>query len=346
MSALENAKITDFPHMARMAKSNPVALRMIAARWIELDPGHLFESLIAGAPEVDSTDNLSFPCSELGHQLMEEWVARDPAGAIAALSRPDFPFILRDLRYNVLNNVMKKDPELGLKTMTEWNVDNYDVDSASFGKWAAANPRHAAEFAIAHSSGHTRESAMSEIGKAWAKTDPGAGLTFAAGFKDKGGLVLGAGIVKEWATKDIGKAAAFLASADPAIRGRFSGPMVEIWAKTDTAGAMNWIQENLNGFGLDEAIGAVLKGAADKDVASAAELVSGMEATMGRSEAALSVAKKSQKNGFPLSIPASPPHLKRSYGFLHSTPALSSTSWNSSSGNGRAPIQEASAIFS
>ncbi|HWB03169.1 MAG TPA: hypothetical protein VG796_09110 [Verrucomicrobiales bacterium] len=292
MSALEHAKVTDFPSMVRMTKSNPIALRMIAARWIELDPNHLFNTLIASASEVEGAGTPAFPRYELGQQLMEDWVARDPAAAIAALSRADYPSVLRDLRFNVLNSIMKKDPELGLKTMSAWHIDNYGVDPKSFGRWAEANPRHAAEFALVHTAGYTTQSAMGEIGKAWAKTDPEAALTFAAGCKDKYGLALANGIVAAWAAKDLGKAAAWLAAADPAVRGRFSGPMVELWAKTDTAGAMNWIQDNLKGSGLDEAIGSVLKGAADKDVASAAELVSGMDATMGRAKAALSVAKK------------------------------------------------------
>src|SRR5687767_2160126 len=38
MTALEKATLADFPHLARMAKSDPTALRMVAARWIELNP--------------------------------------------------------------------------------------------------------------------------------------------------------------------------------------------------------------------------------------------------------------------------------------------------------------------
>ena len=87
-------------------------------------------------------------------------------------------------------------------------------------------------------------------------------------------------------------AAEWLATADPRVRNRLSGPMVEIRAKTDTAGAMEWIQDHLTGSGLDEAVGAVLTGAAEKDVTGAASLVSSMEASQARTKAALSVARK------------------------------------------------------
>jgi hypothetical protein len=68
--------------------------------------------------------------------------------------------------------------------------------------------------------------------------------------------------------------------------------MVELWARTDTAGAMDWIQEHMSGSSMDEAIGSVLKGAADKDLASAADLVAGMDVSASRAKAAASVAKK------------------------------------------------------
>jgi hypothetical protein len=290
MAALENAKITDFPHMARMARNDSVALRMIAARWIELNPNHLFETLLETANEKD--DAQGFPRYELSRQLFEDWTARDPAGAVAALSRADFPGNLRDMRYTVLNSIMKKDPEMGIQTMSAWHIENYGADPSGIAKWAAANPRHAAEFALSHPAGYATESAVGEIGKAWAKTNPEEALTFASGMKDKYGVALATGIVKEWAAKDLAKAAAWLAAADPSVRGRLSGPMVELWAKTDTTGAMDWIQQNMSGSSMDEAIGAVLKGAAEKDVASAAALVSGMDANTGRAKAAGSVAKK------------------------------------------------------
>lgn len=293
MTALEKAQLADFPQMARMAKGNSILLRMISARWIELNPRHLFDTLVATAHETVATaGGHAIPRYELGQQLIQDWSQRDPAAVIAALSGPDFPATLRDLRYTVLNAVMLKDPELGLKTMAEWRVENYGTGTEGIAKWAAANPRHAAEFALAHPAGYTTQTAMEVIGKEWAKSDPQAALTFAAGLKDKYGSALAAGIVKEWAGADIAGAAEWLAAADARVRNRLSGPMVEIWAKTDTAGAMEWIQDNLSGSGMDEAIGAVLTGAAEKDVTGAASLVADMEASQARTKAALSVARK------------------------------------------------------
>ncbi len=290
MDALEHATLADFPSLARMAKGNPVAVKMIAAQWIATDPSHLFETLVVAAGDMESSRAL--PLFDLAQQLAEDWTKRDPAAAIAALSRDAFPGPLRDMRYSAVNLLMKEDPETALKTMAAWHIENYSTDTEGIGKWAAADPRHAAEFALAHPAGYMTQSALEVIGKAWAKTDPAAALSYAADLRDGYGVMLAGGIVREWASADLSKAAAWLAEAPAGVRNRISGPMVEIWAKTDTSAALDWVQDHLNGSSLDEAVGAVLKGAARKDVAAAADLVTGMEPSLARAKAAVSVARQ------------------------------------------------------
>lgn len=292
MAVMEKAKLSDFPDLARLAKGNSVALRMVSARWIELDRQHLFKTLVAEARSKDPASASAFPLSEFGQQLFEEWSKSDPAAAIAALSAPDFPTQMKDMRYTVLNSVMKTDPETGLKTMAAWRVENYGTGTDGIAKWAAANPRHAAEFALAHPAGYTTQTAVEVIGKEWAKTDPAAAMDFAAGMKDRYGAALATGVLRAWATADLAKAAAWLAAADPKVRNRLASPMLEVWAKADTNTAMDWIQENLTGNGRDEAVASVLKGAAETSVANAAGIVTGMDSSTARAKAAASVARK------------------------------------------------------
>jgi hypothetical protein len=123
-------------------------------------------------------------------------------------------------------------------------------------------------------------------------TYPGAALTFAGPQTDKFGQSLASGIVREWAGSDLAGAAAWLTEADQKMRNRLSGEFVEIWAKTDTAAAMEWVQDHLSGSSLDEAVGSVLKGVAEKSVTDAAALVTGMDASQARTKAALAVARK------------------------------------------------------
>jgi hypothetical protein len=292
MTAVEEAKLADFPRLARMAQGNSVALRLVGARWIELNPRHLFEALEQASKENGgAAGGTKFPLSELGHLLFEEWSKSDPEAAIAALSGSDGQ-AARNWRYTVANAVMSKDPERGLRVMSEWRMENYGTGTKGIETWAAKNPRHAAEFALAHPAGYATQNALEVIGKTWAQSDPEAALAFAAGLKDKFGASLATGIVKEWANADLAGAAGWLTEADQKTRNRLSGQLVEIWARTDTAAAMDWVEENLSGSSLDEAVGSVLKGVAEKSVTDAAALVAGMDASQARARAALAVARK------------------------------------------------------
>src|SRR5437870_1223650 len=46
LEALGKAEPADFPRLARLAQNNPAALQFVAARWAEIAPRHLFDSLI------------------------------------------------------------------------------------------------------------------------------------------------------------------------------------------------------------------------------------------------------------------------------------------------------------
>src|SRR5947209_3873072 len=90
------------------------------------------------------------------------------------------------------------------------------------GNWADANPRHAADFTLAHPAGYASETTMQRIGEEWAKTDPAAALAFAASQSGDLAAKLGNSALKAWAGKDLNAAADCLAGADDSTRNRFS----------------------------------------------------------------------------------------------------------------------------
>lgn len=106
------------------------------------------------------------------------------------------------------------------------------------------------------------------------------------------GSTLATAVMKEWAGRDLKQAADWVANADDRTRNRYSAPLVEAWAKQDAYGALAWCQSNLTGTSLASAVGAVMTGVAQKDIAIAAALVSGMQPSQARTEAAAAVAKK------------------------------------------------------
>jgi hypothetical protein len=282
--ALEQAKLGDFPRLAQLARSNPAAARLVAACWIERDPRHLFDTLLA------LRETAGFPSGELANALFYEWPKRDPAAAIAALSQPEARN--RHWRTSVATRVFENDVERGLRLFADWQIVNYAPDMKSVAKWTAADPRHAAEFTIANQAGYASKLAMEAVGKEWAKTDPAGALQFAADRPGELGTMLQESAMKAWAARDLTGAAKWLAEADPATRNRISASFVEAWAKKDAPSALAWCEANLGGSSLAQAIGGVMTGAAAKNVDGAAKLVAAMAPSLARAEAAAVVAQK------------------------------------------------------
>jgi hypothetical protein len=287
LEALEKATPTDFPRLARLAQGKPAAMRFVSARWVEVAPRHLFDTLVAA-----SRNNAGFPIQELARTLFTEWPKRDPEAAIAALNEADSFGMRTQWRWDVAETVIRRDAERGLVLMSEWHIENYGPSMTAVSKWAAADPRHAAEFILQHPAGYASRMALETVGKEWANQDPKAGLSFAASNSGELGRFLATSLLKQWTEIDRTAAGNWLAQADGPNRNRFAPAFVESWAKQDPAAALAWCEENLAGSGLAQAVGGVLKGAVQKDVAAAAALVSGMKASPARAEGALEVAKK------------------------------------------------------
>lgn len=287
MEALEKAAPADFPRLARLAQGNSTALRFVAARWVEVNPRHLFDTLVAA-----SKDRSGLHAEELAIVLFDEWPKRDADGAIAALSATNEFAGSAKWRWRVATAIIEKDVERGLRLLSEWHIDNYGPRLTAVAKWAAADPRHAAEFALQHPAGYVTDLTMEIIGKQWAKVEPGRALEFAATQPGKPGSALATAVLKQWASQDLSEAGNWLASADAHTRNRLGPTFVEAWAKQDAQGALTWCEENLAGSSLAQAVAGVMKGAAARNVGGAAKLVAAMEPSPARAEAAVEVAQK------------------------------------------------------
>ncbi len=287
LEALEKATAADFPRLARLAKSNPAALRLVAARWAEVAPRHLFDTLVAA-----SKFRGDLPVQRLARALFDTWPQRDPEAAIAALNEPGDYGMRSSWRMDVATTVLRSDVEQGLRLMADWHIETYDPGMNSVAKWAAADPRHAAQFTLQYSVGYVAQRAMETIGQEWAKTDAPGALAFATANPEVLGMALGTTALRQWAESSLADAAQWLADANDQTRSRLSPAFVQAWAQKDAAAALAWCDENLSGSSLAQAVGGVLKGAAEKDIAGAAALVTGMDPSAARAEAAVAVARK------------------------------------------------------
>jgi hypothetical protein len=287
LDALEKAQPADFPRLVRLAQGNTTAMRFVSARWIEVAPRHLFDTLVTAAGRGDS-----FPVNDLGYQLFQEWPKRDPEAAIAALSGTNDFGLRRAWRNAAASGLFDTDVERGLRLFADWSIGNYGPRMTSVAKWAAADPRHAAQFTLDNPSGYVSDMMMETVGKEWAKTDPARALEFGVANPGELSAKLARSALKQWAEKNLAEAGEWLAAADVPTRNRLGATFVEVWAKQDAAEALTWCGENLSGTALNLAVGAVLKGVAAKDVVGGAALVTHMEPSSARTEAALAVAKK------------------------------------------------------
>jgi hypothetical protein len=285
LEALERATAADYPRLAQLAQGNPSLVRLVGTRWAEMNPQHMFEALL-------SRRGGNLPIDELQRVLFEEWPKKNIDAVIAALSKFTGPGLPASWRRNFATSLVVKDPELGLRLMSEWNVENSPT-MTGVKKWAAANPRHAAEFALAYPSGRpAMRTVMDTIGKEWARSDPAGALQFASAQRGEFGSALASAILKEWTDRDLNQAAGWLAKADAAAKNRLSPAFVEGWAKSDAPAALKWCEANLTGTTFENAAAALLRGAAAIDLAGAAELVNSMPPSRARGEAATVVMQK------------------------------------------------------
>jgi hypothetical protein len=293
LEALDKAQPADFPRLVRLAQTNDTALRFVTARWVEVAPRHMFDTLIQNHKNSHALGDQLF--SSLANTLFTEWPRRDPDAAIAALNESGEVGMGKYWRFEVAYAMVEKDIERSLSLMSQWGTDIGFGTSGlrAVAKWAEADPRHAAEFLLAHpQTGHVGRGIIEEIGKVWGKNNPAAALDFAANKTDVLTQTLGEAALKRWSERDLNEAANWLASADAFTRNRLSHAFVEAWGKQDPASALSWCEENLSGLTLNNAVAGVVKGTAAKDLTSAAALVASMEPSSARAEAATAISRK------------------------------------------------------
>jgi hypothetical protein len=277
-SAAEHATVKDLPGLIRLAGEDDVAVRMLAARWAELNPRHMFSSLYADFMLPDGSPAALPSRWALTDALFEQWTKTDPAAVVKAMNEvPDFPG-REGLRMTVSNQIFKVDVEQGLRVMNEWGIRNYSPEMKKVQEWAARDPRHAAEVVVQFGREYAGQEALRQVGKAWAQKDPEGGMRFAATLNSDSRKALASELMSQWATKDLAAAAKFAsAEQDPSFRASFAQGLVGIWGKSDAKGALAWSQENLLGNARTEAVSGIIKAAAEKDIVKAADLVADME---------------------------------------------------------------------
>jgi hypothetical protein len=278
------------PGLIRVAGNDSAAVRMLAARWAELDPHHMFTRLYIDALLREGDPQALPERYILTQVLFEHWIKVDLSGAIKALNDvPDFSG-RESLRMQTANSIMKTDVEQGLQVMKDWNIRNYIPDMKKVAEWAARDPQRAAESVLKLGNDYAANEALKQVGKAWGDSDPKGGLRFAATLLPGARATLGGEIIKRWAEKNVVSAAAFAAEqSDAPFRAALAQGLAGTWGKTDPAAALAWSEQNLRGAARTETIAGLIKAAAEKNLTTASELVSNMEPGAAQNRACASI---------------------------------------------------------
>lgn len=285
LGAADKASPDDMPRLLRAAGGVPGAMRMLAARWAEMDPHHMFASLSAEYLRMPEGGSLSDDY-ELRSILFDEWAKKDPEAAIAALRDLKALPGLASERTSMVNRIIKSDPARGLSLMTEWSIRGYVPSMSGIAKWAANDPRAAAEAAFAAETGHASDDLMKEIGKVWAGSDPAAALAFAGEKRGLKGIQLAQAVMTDWAVRDLKAALAHVNSQEESpAKAKLGIPLVQAWAKTDPRAALSWANENLKGEARAAAAGSIVKTMALNDIGTASEFIAGLEPGGGKAQA-------------------------------------------------------------
>lgn len=298
LAQADKATAEQMPAIIRSVGNDSAMIRMLAARWAELDPSHMFASLYADLIQPDGAPGTLPSRWELTSALFEQWVKKDADGVIKALNGvPDFSG--RDsLRMTVFNQLLQVDVEKGLLAMKEWNIRNYVPNMKSLADWAARDPRRAAETIASLDSEYVVREAMKHVGKAWAQSDPESGLRYAMSLNARTRASLASEVIGTWAQRDLSAAVKFVSAEDnPALKAAVAQGLVNEWAKTDAAGALKWSEENLRGAARTEAIGSLVKTVSVKDIEAAGDLVAGMEPGAAQNSACASIFETWFKKG-------------------------------------------------
>jgi hypothetical protein len=298
LSAAEKATAQEMPDLLRVVADDPAAIRLLAARWVELDPKHMFVTLCAEylMPE-GSPGTLPTPWV-LSSMLFEQWTRTDLTGATKALGEVQNSPVFEKFSTTLAKEVLKVDVEQGLRVMKEWNIQSHIPDLRQVAEWAARDPRHAAEVVVKFGNGSVGLDALKQVGKAWAQRDPEAGLRFAASLDQTSRATLGTEVIRHWAERNVAAAAAFAAAQpDLPFRSALAQGLVSAWGKKDPAAALAWSQEHLRGASRAEAIAGLIKSAAEKSLATASELVADMEPGAAQNLACASIFETWFKRG-------------------------------------------------
>lgn len=297
LAYLENANLSDLPNYVEQAGNDPIALSLVAERWVALNPEDCFEYLLTLRESGDFShdDSAGNLFSKL---VITKWVQRNLEGAITALDHSEALAGLNNLRKLTVDLLLANDPERALALGSRWKSFHASQNMPSeLAEWAQRNPQAAASaiFQISASSSATADSPgpfLPELAKIWAQKNPQAALEFGITQGNFRGYRFANLVFSKWADQDLDSASQWLSKVSDEQAAYFTPTFMNLWARVDPSAALDWSQESLSGRLLSQSIQQIMKAAATSKDVNPRDLLARIESPEVHHKAVIALANK------------------------------------------------------
>lgn len=289
---LEKAKPGDMAMFLENVPANSAVLDLLAERWVELDPEHCFDYLLAKFEDGQFEAGLLAKDRSFSAELFRKWMSRDLEAAMASLDEVEgFPYAHR-IRGEFFKELAKKDMEAALLYAEEYHLFS-SPDGFGFinlKPWVRKNPRKAGEFLFGLSSKGLAYG-LRDLVPVWSKENPQEAVEFGLLRGDFAGLEFAENIFEKWSEQSFTEAANWLAHSPAENADFLTADLIANWSKEDPVSALAWSQSSLEGTLLKNSVQEVFKEAASSDELDLGDLLSRVKGQSARDVAAATLAE-------------------------------------------------------
>ncbi len=230
---------------------------MLLTRWAKADPDAAFASL----NDLDFKNQRNESIS-----IVTSLASQDPQRAAKWLEDPEsgfksFPWMGRMLATSIAKEWVRHDPDAALAWAASLPGDKQaGAYSGILVNLAASDPERAASLAEGLEPGKNRMSAVSEVARTWAKTDPVAVLEWSLTLDKASRESASRQAVMIWAQQNPKDAAAFVdtLSAEGSNVDSYMTSIAWSWSNSEPAEAAAWLGAQADGHGKQTAMSHVM----------------------------------------------------------------------------------------
>ena len=288
LAYLENARAADLPQFVASVGNNAMALRLIAERWVAIDPEDGLRYLLTrrGEDDFKYRDSAGSLFSKL---FFAKWTQLDLEAVVVALDRPEVLPGLDDFRQRLVHEMFERDPRRALALGSRWKAFHRSPRlSTSLREWIQKDPSAAAQAIFAlPSSGF-----LKPLAEFWGERDPKAALDFAFQKGGDRGYQFAEVVFKKWSQEDLSAASQKLSELSEAEANFLTPILVESWSKSDPEAALDWSQQSLTGRLRNDSIERVVLASAFSKRASPRDLLAQIESPEAYHQAVVGLSHK------------------------------------------------------